>query len=248
MGHRIKKYTVWSISIIMIVSILAIPFSTIAGSENSDVQNDPSYLFSLELSEYGEYLEEGPIPAVMINEFNDAGYDTDEGSELLEKNDIWWVLDEGIKRYRMELDDDLINIYTPFTFEINRPEKYESYVEGEEISLNFTLTVDQSLEQELTIVFLVDGFDRKDMDINITKEQDEYHGEFIWFTAGEPREAELGVRIENYKESEVSVHVEVSEIETFPFWLIILLFGVINIIVVMFFIFKEQDKDPDKDF
>jgi len=247
MGHRIKRYTVWLISIIMIISILAIPLNTTAGSENSDVQNDPSYLFSLERSEYEEHLEEGPIPAVMINEFNDAGYDTDEGSELLEKNDIWWVLDEGVKRYRMELDDDLIKIYTTFTFEINRPEKYESYVEGEEISLNFTLTVDQSLEQELTIEFLVDGFDQNNMVINTSEEKVEYHGEFTWFTAGEPREAELGVRIEDYKESEVSVYVEVSEIETFPFWLIILLFGVGGTMVVVFFIFKEQDKDLDKD-
>lgn len=251
MDDRIKKSSVWLISLVLLFSILSIPLNTASGLENNDPQDDPNYLFSLDLEEYEEYLEEGPISDVLIEAFEDEEFEIDEESELEKENGRWWVVDEGIKRYKIELNEDLIKIYTPFRFEINRPESTESYEEGEELLLNYNLTVDYDPEQDLTVELMVDGFEQKSMDINSTEEQEEYQGkftyqgEFTWIVAGEPREAELGVRIEDYEETEVSVNVEVSELETAPFWLIILLFGFIGIIVVSFLVIKDKNEDSD---
>ncbi len=244
MDDRIKKISVCLISLVLLVSILGISLSSASGLENNDPQEDPT-LFTLDLEEYEEYLEEGPISDVLIEAFEDEEFEVDEESELLEENGRWWVVDEDIKRYKMELSENLIKIHSPFIFEINRPESTESYEEGEELLLNYTLTVDHDFEQDLTVELIVDGFEQKSMDISVTGEQEKYQGEFTWIVAGEPREAELGVRIEDYKESEVSVNVDISELETAPFWLIILFFGVIGMIVVSFLVIKDKNDKSD---
>ncbi len=69
------------------------------------------YQFSLDLSEYEDYLEEGPVNKTMMEAFDEKGSQLEEDAELSKEGDeIWWIYENGSRSYMIEVDDSL-NIY-----------------------------------------------------------------------------------------------------------------------------------------
>ncbi|MFP3872608.1 MAG: hypothetical protein ACOCTR_04105 [Candidatus Natronoplasma sp.] len=81
------------------------------------------YLFSLDLAEYGEYLEKGPINETLREEFEVEGHDVEDDAELSEEEERWFISKDGKKLFRIEMDYemDLMNVYLekPVVWETN---------------------------------------------------------------------------------------------------------------------------------
>ncbi len=72
------------------------------------------FVTSLDRSDYEEHLEEGPIDEELLDAVHigyDMYIDKDE-AELLDDDEGWLVKEEDVKRYRLEKDDEKINIYS----------------------------------------------------------------------------------------------------------------------------------------
>ncbi len=79
------------------------------------------YQFSLEHSEYEQYLEEGPVDVELIEAFEDEGHTLKEDAELSEDDGVWLIKEDGDERYRIEEEEheENLNIY-----EIDKAHQY----------------------------------------------------------------------------------------------------------------------------
>jgi len=100
-----------------------------------------STLFSLFRAEYEEYLKEGTIDSELKYAFEDEDYEVDEDAELAEEDGKWFISEEGEKKYRIEVDEDELNIY-----ENSIDESLKKIAEIEETSDKRSL--EQQLEDE----------------------------------------------------------------------------------------------------
>lgn len=70
------------------------------------------YLFSLDRSKYRSYLEESPVAPELIEAFEDEGYEVGEDAVLSEDDGDWWIIEDEKLVYRIEVEDEELNIYT----------------------------------------------------------------------------------------------------------------------------------------
>lgn len=68
------------------------------------------HLFKLPRLYYDGCLKEGPIMEELIDVFKEEGYEVEEDAELTRNNDLWWIIENGEKNYKIE-DNTVINIY-----------------------------------------------------------------------------------------------------------------------------------------
>ncbi len=136
----------------------------------------------------------------------------------------------------------------PFKIEILEPEENDEYEETEEIKIKYRITkLEEAENKEVSnIEYLVDGFVEDNQRIHWSEvDEDEYVGEFTWIVVGEPREAELGIRLEDYDESKETVNIEVLEVDTPSFWKIIFIFGIVGTIIVSVLVRRDNKKDKE---
>jgi len=81
------------------------------GFLNSKSYLDSTYLFSLDISEYNEYLEEGTIADKIRNAFEKNGYDIDKEAKLLHENEKWFLIEDRTKKYLIKEDNEKIKVY-----------------------------------------------------------------------------------------------------------------------------------------
>lgn len=83
---------------------------------DSDFYDSKSYsdswdLFSLDISEYGEFLKEGRISDGLKETFEKKGFDVEEDAELLEESGRWWIREDNVRRYLIKRDGKETTIY-----------------------------------------------------------------------------------------------------------------------------------------
>jgi len=69
------------------------------------------YLFRLNRTEYEDYLQEGGIADELREAFPEEGHDLVDDAELYEDNDVWRIHENAETRYRIEVENDELNIY-----------------------------------------------------------------------------------------------------------------------------------------
>lgn len=152
------------------------------------------YLFSLNRTEYEEYLEEGTIPAELVEVFEEKGYDIEDDAMLVEEDEKW-LLSGTETKYVIELEDEKINIsregkeyyyrlrassqkYKSVMSGINtavpestRPTVEDYHPKGEEVPVNSTVTVEFSEEMRKDSINISFG----GIEGNITGEGSTFH-------------------------------------------------------------------------
>lgn len=127
------------------------------------------YLFSLNSTEYEEYLEEGTIHPELRTAFEEKDHDIEEEAELIEDGERW-LISGTEEKYVIELEDGDMDIYkegTEYHYrlkssnrlhesvfsgiytavpESTRPRVEDYYPEGDEVQVNSTVTVEFSEE------------------------------------------------------------------------------------------------------
>ncbi len=76
-------------------AILELNFTSIAG-----------YLFSLDHTEYEEYIEEGPVDKTLREVFEDEDHRLEDDANLSEESDIWFIYENETREYRIEIDEE----------------------------------------------------------------------------------------------------------------------------------------------
>ncbi len=76
---------------------------------DSIISQMETYLFSLDSSDFR--LEEGPVSEDMIAVFEDEGYTISERSNLTEEDDVWWIVQDGDRKFRIEESEDRLEVY-----------------------------------------------------------------------------------------------------------------------------------------
>ncbi len=61
--------------------------------------------------EYEEELEEGPVSDELKDAFEDADYPLGDDAELVEEDGVWYIVEDGQRKYRIEVHDDGLYIY-----------------------------------------------------------------------------------------------------------------------------------------
>lgn len=102
-----KGIALFSIALIM-------AFSAIMPVTEGEVEEDSivvGYRFSLERTEYEQYLEDGPIDRSLEEAFEDEGYGLHQDTELSEADGSWYIYENDTHTYRIEIEDENLEIY-----------------------------------------------------------------------------------------------------------------------------------------
>ena len=75
---------------------------------SDDPVDDPEFVLD---PEYEDELEEGPVSDKLRDAFEDAGYPLSEDAELEEEDGVWYIVEDGQRKYRIEIHDDGLYIY-----------------------------------------------------------------------------------------------------------------------------------------
>lgn len=80
-------------------------------SEEARENLEEKYLFSLQSSDFEEYLEEGTIDPKLKDAFEEVGFYLDDDAELVKENGKWFISESEDRDFRIEVGEEELNIY-----------------------------------------------------------------------------------------------------------------------------------------
>lgn len=158
---------------------------------------DSYYLFSLDSSEHGKYIEEGEIYEELIEIFEDRGYSVEEDSKIHRDSGLIWIEGKEGKEYLIKNDGSDIKVY-----EALDKEKLKQLLPNDQVSF--------SVSTNLTLNTLIENYEGLLLNLKLIEEGNIKEKRFFDLSSSESFREKLKEELEDLKES---LDREVSESE-----------------------------------